>query len=907
MESYRCECLDCGHVTDSEQHCRESECPECGGQMRRVERPGAGAEEAEGMEQEDAQEATTKTVDGEQYPASDFLVVEDPEKPTTWHLQVKRHGKPDANLMGSAWAALTSNNRGNPYQGPDKEKALKKLTALYHSQDKKTPGEREAERQEHESHSFEATVKPAKTSAMFEGREWDVTLIGPDGGGLVQAGGRELLRSKNKRLYSIEALRDSAKAGMWEGIKVYDNHLSDAEFEAKQGMRSVANEWVGTIVGVTWQESARKLTGRLKIVDEALAKKLKAAYEAGVLDSVGLSIDTVPGDTGEAVIEGEKLPVIESFRHIFSVDVVSNPAAGGGFDRLIAAVQPEEVEQMDEKELQELAQTLAPLVAEALAATEAEEIEVAQTLAPLVAEALAATEAEEIEEEESVAEGEPEVEEVESPEVEPEEVEAEAEEEEAGEPEAQAEEAEDVSQKVRKLECRLMLRDKMDAAKLSDPSRRVLEAAFGGKVFEEAELDKVIKRLKEAEAAADASGRVTGAGGELTPTMTGDEKAEIALLDLLAGSNKMRKLESIEADFVDERKTEAFDAWVKAGRPNYRTRRISDWLYEYWGGNPLIDRAREGVTTASVTTIVKNTVNLLLAADYSERRRWFEQIATVEEVDTIDDITLGRVYGMDTLDTVSEGAAYTEMDWEDEEETASFVKRGNYVSITLETLLQDKLNIVRSIPRRLSNAWYNTQSSLVSAVFTTNTATGPVLADTGALFNATATSSTGGHANLLTTALDFDAYGAVRTAMMKQTDQTSGSGQKLLIQPRYVLVPVDLETTALQIRNSEYEPASMDNDVNPYYQSFEVVVVPEWTDTNNWAAVADPNEWPAIYLVYLRGLRTPELFEASNEQGGSMFTNDTIRYKVRLMTYRFSSTYDCAPVADFRPLHKSNV
>jgi len=28
---------------------------------------------------------------------------------------------------------------------------------------------------------------------------------------------------------------------------------------------------------------------------------------------------------------------------------------------------------------------------------------------------------------------------------------------------------------------------------------------------------------------------------------------------------------------------------------------------------------------------------------------------------------------------------------------------------------------------------------------------------------------------------------------------------------------------------------------------------------------------------------------------------------VRMMTYRFSSTYECAPVADFRPLYKANV
>lgn len=77
----------------------------------------------------------TKTIDGKPRPAGDFLVVEDPEKTTTWHLPVKVNGKPDHNLMGAAKAALGPGYRGNKYEGPDKEKAIKKLKALYKSED----------------------------------------------------------------------------------------------------------------------------------------------------------------------------------------------------------------------------------------------------------------------------------------------------------------------------------------------------------------------------------------------------------------------------------------------------------------------------------------------------------------------------------------------------------------------------------------------------------------------------------------------------------------------------------------------------------------------------------------------------------------------------------------------------
>lgn len=74
-------------------------------------------------------------------PASSYLVVEDPEKPTTWHLPVKKHGKLDHGLMGAAWAALTSTHRGQPYGGPNKEAALTKLRGYYKSEGLTPPGE----------------------------------------------------------------------------------------------------------------------------------------------------------------------------------------------------------------------------------------------------------------------------------------------------------------------------------------------------------------------------------------------------------------------------------------------------------------------------------------------------------------------------------------------------------------------------------------------------------------------------------------------------------------------------------------------------------------------------------------------------------------------------------------------
>jgi len=44
VEKYNCECIKCGYKMSSEKHCKDLKCPECGGQMRREERPGPGQE-----------------------------------------------------------------------------------------------------------------------------------------------------------------------------------------------------------------------------------------------------------------------------------------------------------------------------------------------------------------------------------------------------------------------------------------------------------------------------------------------------------------------------------------------------------------------------------------------------------------------------------------------------------------------------------------------------------------------------------------------------------------------------------------------------------------------------------------------------------------------------------------------
>jgi hypothetical protein len=85
--------------------------------------------------------AVTKTgPHGDQLPSRAYLVVEDADKPSTWHLPIMswRGGQlvNDHKLMGGAKAALTASegHRGNRYEGPQQAEALARLKRVYKSE-----------------------------------------------------------------------------------------------------------------------------------------------------------------------------------------------------------------------------------------------------------------------------------------------------------------------------------------------------------------------------------------------------------------------------------------------------------------------------------------------------------------------------------------------------------------------------------------------------------------------------------------------------------------------------------------------------------------------------------------------------------------------------------------------------
>jgi hypothetical protein len=313
-------------------------------------------------------------------------------------------------------------------------------------------------------------------------------------------------------------------------------------------------------------------------------------------------------------------------------------------------------------------------------------------------------------------------------------------------------------------------------------------------------------------------------------------------------------------------------------------------------------------TTADFTGLVKNALNKVIVASFEKMGRagydWWKAIVRAEHFESLNSITGTLVGTIGSLPSVAEQGEYTELAVGDSPETASFTKYGGYLPLTLEAIDRDETRKLRLYAIELGNAAMRNISEQIAAIFTTGSAAGPTMADTGALFNATAVTTLGGHKNLLTTALAAAEWDVVAAAvynqpmLIKQATGYYGTGKKLAIEPRFCLVPRALRKTAFDAFLNAWDVTATVHAENLLKGTVVPLVVPEWTDATDWAAVCDPDIAPAIILGERFGL-VPEVYIAGRETDPAVFMNDEHRLKVR--------QFLALCVGDFRPLHKSNV
>lgn len=418
---------------------------------------------------------------------------------------------------------------------------------------------------------------------------------------------------------------------------------------------------------------------------------------------------------------------------------------------------------------------------------------------------------------------------------------------------------------------RLQMELSLERSGLPDEARADIRARFAGRAPDPRAVEEAIDLYRAALGRAAAAGSIRHLG-RVTDVLAPVDRVTLALERLMG-----LPIEGRHSDVP--RLTGIREAY--------------DLLTGDWERRGVFRGDRVSLANASTTTmaqVVANVLNKVLLRQFEGRPRWWAPIAYEEDFSTLADVRWITVGGFSDLDAVPEGDPYTEKTWDDHAETSAFQKRGNYIGLTLEMIDRDDVAAVRAIPRRLGHAAYRTLSAAVAGLFAEESGTGPLLADGQRLFSEA-------HGNLGSSALGVEPWQATVAAMFKQ--QEFHSGRRLGVRPRYCLVPIDLEKAALEVFTSDVVPVDGAFYRNVLQRSSDsVVIVPDWTDATDWAAVADPAELEGVCVGYRFG-RAPELFVADGELTGSMFTNDEMRIKCRFVF--------AVGVGDYRALYKHNV
>ena len=205
------------------------------------------------------------------------------------------------------------------------------------------------------------------------------------------------------------------------------------------------------------------------------------------------------------------------------------------------------------------------------------------------------------------------------------------------------------------------------------------------------------------------------------------------------------------------------------------------------------------------------------------------------------------------LQVVSKDGELKHLRMAEESRTRQVQTRGAVLSITRTDLINDDLNAFADNAKALGRKSIQSREKVL---FTAVNATGA-----GSSFFTTARANyfEGSSTNLQASSL--------ATAVQMFRDQTGPDGLPVMIDPKILLVPTALETTAKELMSSQYllGPTSAKNpNANVWVGAFDVVVSP-WLANSTltgysstaWYLLGDPADLAALEIAYLAGVDTP--------------------------------------------------
>ena len=287
-------------------------------------------------------------------------------------------------------------------------------------------------------------------------------------------------------------------------------------------------------------------------------------------------------------------------------------------------------------------------------------------------------------------------------------------------------------------------------------------------------------------------------------------------------------------------------------------------------------RAGGMMGTSDFSSLFANVANKRLRAAYDENAGtytlWARRAPNAPDFKSMSVVQLA---GAPDLLQTNEAGEFKYGAMTDGAESYSVLTYGRIVTLTRQAIVNDDLRAFERLVTAFGFAARRLENRTVYSQLTTNAN----LADGGALFNATAVTTTGGHANLLTSsALAIGTLTTGRTAMRLQKGMQS---EELNLAPAFLIVPATLEQTAYNLTSANYVPSTK-AEINEFRAGGRTAVTPvvepvlDANSTSAWYLAASSAQVDTVEYCYLDGAEGPVI---ESEVG---FETDGVSYKCRL-------------------------
>ncbi len=282
------------------------------------------------------------------------------------------------------------------------------------------------------------------------------------------------------------------------------------------------------------------------------------------------------------------------------------------------------------------------------------------------------------------------------------------------------------------------------------------------------------------------------------------------------------------------------------------------------GRDALIQAA---MSTSDFPQLLSATAKKAMAVGYENAPNGHALFTSERDVTDFKASTLVNMSEAPGLLEVPELAEYKAGAMEDSASTFKLATFGRVMHLSRQALVNDDLGAFTMLPASFGAAARRLEADKVFGLLTDN----PAMGDGKTLFHAD-------HGNVGVAAkLSLESLGAARAAMRKQKG-IAGLGY-IDPQPRFLIVPVGLETTAEQLIASLVDPSRSNATPSLEFVRGLTLIADPRLDENSetaWYLAADPRQIDTIARAYLVNQPRPYLEE--NQE----FLRDALSWKVRL-------------------------